>query len=132
MADRAAAVSRAAARLADAVLLLERPVVPRASVDGVMRAVAVLMRQGLESALEEHWMARGMPEVAEASMCHQLIALSVTWPGDPQVAADVEAAWYGLTQACHGGVGRPVLTAGELRSVAVVIEGLQPPGMDGR
>ncbi len=117
-------MSRAAARLADAELLLARPAVPGVSVDGVMRAVAVLMRQGLEAALEEHWAGRGTPEVGQASMRHQLIALSVTWPGDPRVAADIEAAWYALTQACHGGVGRPVPTVGGLRSVAGVIEAL--------
>jgi hypothetical protein len=124
LADRAAAVSTTAARLADAVLLLNRPAVPRASVDGVMRGVAVLLRQGLEAALEEHWARRGTPEAAQASMRHQLIALSVTWSADPQIAADIEVAWYGLTHACHGGVGRPMPTAGELRSVAVVIQAL--------
>ena len=67
---------------------------------------------------------RGTPAVAQASMRHQLIALSVTWPGDPRVAADIEAAWYALTQACHGGVGRPVPTAGDLRSIVATVEAL--------
>jgi hypothetical protein len=117
-------MNEASTRLEHASLLLDRPAPPHASADGALRAVAVLLRQGLEAALAAHWMARGMPTVAEASMRHQLIALSVTWPGEPQVAAEVESAWYGLTQACHGGVGRPVPTVGELRSVVELIDKL--------
>jgi hypothetical protein len=120
-------MNEASTRLEHASLLLDRPAPPHASADGALRAVAVLLRQGLEAALAEHWMARGMPTVAEASMRHQLIALSVTWPGNPEVAAEVESAWYRLTRACHGDTGRPMLTAGELRSVGVVIQALSAP-----
>lgn len=63
------------------------------------RAVALLGRQALEAALDDHWRTRA-PGVEECPMRTQLICLPV-FLSDAPLAERASYAWWALTRACH-------------------------------
>ncbi len=78
--------------------LLERPAT--ASVGGWPRAVALLTRQAMETALEEFWKAS--PSTAGLCDCArktQLICLPAYL--DPRLAREAGYVWAALSSACH-------------------------------
>jgi hypothetical protein len=84
--------------LATARDLLERPAL--ASVGGWPRAVALLTRQALETALDEFW--KSSPSTAGLCGCvwkTQLICLPAYL--EPRLAREVGYIWAALSSACH-------------------------------
>lgn len=78
--------------------LLERPAL--ASVGGWPRAVALLTRQALETALDEFW--KSSPSTAGLCGCvwkTQLICLPTYL--EPRLAREVGYVWAALSSACH-------------------------------
>jgi hypothetical protein len=78
--------------------LLERPA--PASIGGWPRAVALLTRQAMETALEEFWKAS--PSTARLCDCArktQLICLPAYL--DPRLAREAGYVWAALSSACH-------------------------------
>ncbi|GEM_PF-466037 len=78
--------------------LLERPAT--ASVGGWPRAVALLTRQALETALDEFW--KSSPSTAGLCGCArktQLICLPAYL--DPRLAREAGYVWAALSSACH-------------------------------
>jgi hypothetical protein len=63
------------------------------------RATALLARQALEQALDDHWHQRGLALHTASTRC-QLICLQQYLP-DPHLAGRVHHAWSSLSQACH-------------------------------
>jgi hypothetical protein len=84
--------------LAAARDLLERPTL--GSVGGWPRAVALLTRQALETAIEELW--QSSPATAGLTACTRKTQLTCL-PAylDPSVAREVGYAWAALSNACH-------------------------------
>jgi hypothetical protein len=64
------------------------------------RAVALLTRQALETALDDLWRIRA-PGVEECSARAQLICLPSYLRGNERLAERVAYAWSALTWACH-------------------------------
>jgi hypothetical protein len=80
-----------------AEVLVQRP---DAGTAGVWpRAAALLIRQALETALDDVW-ARTAPGVADASARAQLLCLA-EYLGDRALAGEVSVAWAALSRACH-------------------------------
>ena len=77
--------------------LIERPDLGAAGV--WQRAAAFLARQELEASLVRLWITN-LPGVERSSTTTQLACLEYLSP-DPDLAADVRAAWNALSRACH-------------------------------
>ena len=78
--------------------LLQRPD-PRTA--GIWpRATALLVRQALETMLDDLWRKRA-PGLEKCSMRAQLLCLPSYVHGDSDLAARVSYAWAGLSGACH-------------------------------
>jgi hypothetical protein len=77
--------------------LMERPDLAAAGV--WQRAAAFLARQELEASLIRLWVTN-LPGVERSSTTTQLACLEYLSP-DPDLAADVRAAWNALSRACH-------------------------------
>lgn len=90
------------------------------------RAVALLARQALESALADHW-ARRAPGMEACNATAQLVALRF-YVDDPQVAHAAHQAWCSLSEACHHHGYDLAPTAAELATwldtVAMVVDRL--------
>lgn len=63
------------------------------------RAVALLTRQALETALDELWNLRGVA-LGHVSTHAQMLCLR-SYLKDDSLAADVRYAWAALSRACH-------------------------------
>lgn len=63
------------------------------------RAVALLARQALEAALDDHWRARA-PGVEACSARTQLICLPM-FLVDTALAEQTSYVWWALSRACH-------------------------------
>lgn len=61
-------------------------------------AAALLLRQALEDAIDQHW-ARTVPAMAKVSGRAQLISLP--FYVDPRLAGQVAYAWCRLSTVCH-------------------------------
>jgi hypothetical protein len=96
---------------------------PRAGTAGIWpRAAALLGRQALESALDDHWRRRA-PGLENASMRVQLACLPDYLP-DRRVAADVGFTWAALSEACHHHAYELAPTAPELEGWLDAVERL--------
>jgi hypothetical protein len=87
----------AAALIEHAHAVLERP--PGALAGRWPRAVALLARQALETAVDDLWHKRDA-KLGWASERAQLLCLPAVL-GDADLAADATLAWNALSEACH-------------------------------
>jgi hypothetical protein len=86
------------------------------------RAAALLARQALEGALDDHWQQRA-PGLENASMRAQLACLP-DYLGDRRLAADVAFTWGALSGACHHHAYELAPTAPELEGWIESVERL--------
>jgi hypothetical protein len=110
--------------LAAARDLLQRPDPATAGI--WPRASALLVRQALESALDDLWRRRA-PGLEQCSMRAQLLCLAAYLNGhdhDDDLAQRVSYAWTGLSRACHQHVYELSPTASELASWVDTVERL--------
>ena len=98
---------------------------PTAATAGLWpRASAVLARQALERGLIEA-LSEKVPGIQRANVRAQLLCLQ-TYFEDPQVAHDVNLAWWGLSRACHHLSYELAPTATELEALIDVVDRFLP------
>jgi hypothetical protein len=85
------------------------------------RAVALLARQSLETALDDFWRWKA-PGAQEASRHAQLICIGV-FVKDERVAAGIRSAWNELSRACHHHAYELAPTAEELSRMVAGVAG---------
>jgi hypothetical protein len=84
------------------------------------RAAAVLARQALEQALDEHWQKKGLP--LERLPTHAQLICLPEYLDDRRLAASVRHAWNVLSEACHHHPYELAPTTAELRQWMSVTE----------
>jgi hypothetical protein len=103
--------------LAEARSLLENP--SRQAVSGWPRAVALLARMALESALNGYWRARA-PGVERLDMRAKL-GCTRAYLG-PTIAGEISYVWNGLSNATHHRPYELDPTVEELRALLTMVE----------
>lgn len=88
-------------------------------------AAALLLRQALEDALDQHW-SRTVPEMRDVSGRAQLISLPFYL--DPRLAGDVNFAWCRLSAACHHDAYELPPSPEELEHLADIVDKLAVAG----
>jgi hypothetical protein len=86
------------------------------------RAVALLARQALETAVLDAFMVRGV-DMTDVSNRAQLLCLG-EYTDDDDLAADVRLAWWTLSRACHHHPYELAPTAGELLAWIATVDRL--------
>lgn len=85
------------------------------------KAVALLTRQSLESALDDFWRWKA-PGAQLASRYAQLICIGA-FVKDDRVAAGIRSAWNDLSRACHHHAYELAPTADELNRMVASVAG---------
>jgi hypothetical protein len=86
------------------------------------RAAAILLRQELEAELGRYWAAAGCPQMGDARLRHQLIALTSLAGDGGNLPAEIRHVWFRLTRASHGGTYELPPTGDQLLSWSATIE----------
>jgi hypothetical protein len=88
-------------------------------------AAALLLRQALEEALDQHW-SRTVPEMVNVSGRAQLISLP--FYVDPQLAGAVNFAWCRLSAVCHHDAYELPPSLDELERLADIVDSFERAG----